>query len=145
MGNNNEPKRREVLQMAGISLGAVIGGSGVAAAKGSRPEPGNGANRGRGPQSHPGYGISVVGGKFESDVDPDRLDSETYDKWMAAIEGINSMIDNGHMTIEERDESDVALASASRNSKGNATVLNIHSTPSEIAADKGHGNNRGDE
>lgn len=131
MADDKQPQRRDVLKLTGITLGSLVGGSGIGAANRSPPGRGRGLGRGRGDPSRGHRGLYVEDGTFKLDIDHGRGDLERMDEWQAVVDNFNSAIENGHISIEKQNRSGAAFDSARSTQSTDATTLEIHSTPAE--------------
>lgn len=90
MCGKSNSTRRSVLRKAGISIGALLSGSGVVSAE-DRPS---------GPRNGSRGGIKVEDGKFVLDASPGAVGKETYRLSKAAVSNFNAVIEAGYFTID---------------------------------------------
>ncbi|WP_139231180.1 hypothetical protein [Halostagnicola kamekurae] len=98
-----------------MSIGALVGGSGVAAANTSASQDRQ---------------LWVENGQFETDLDNDALDKNKYNALIATVEEFNQAIENGHVSLEGNASEGISTAS---NDQTESKVVDIQASPSKIA------------
>ncbi len=81
--------RRSVLRKAGVSIGTLLSGSGLASAADSRSK-----------HHRTDSGVKVEQGKFVLDATADDIGRDTYRITRAAVESFNAVIEAGYLSID---------------------------------------------
>lgn len=118
--SKRDKNRRDILKIAKILIGTIIGGSGIGSAKSSyHPE---------GERTHQKKQIWVEDGKLKYDIDREQLGSFKYNKTVAAIEDFNQAIEAGHLSIGKAG----TASTQGGHEETESTTVAVHADPSAM-------------